>query len=354
MSTLTSPKVSMTRTHVLVFAVVLLCLALFAQPAEAKCPPGLSCKVCRGTADCNIISGLPRINSVGAITSPNLADYDIYKCLTSSYNPLGYRKAGNCSAITMSTFTKGFTKGRNSESTNISNYGFSIALYAALCFILFLTVLVIGICFAVRYCTCCCCDGGCCGSWYPTKKYGCCGDESCCKCCPCLGMDYDEATARWKYSNKSRWVTRVYVIVFILALISFVLVGFFKGSEGIKKSIQYTLTDAAQPGVELAAAVGNSFIELTQNVAGGPFVDTIRAINATIQSAIPFAAVLNATDFAVDVIENAFPDLGVVSTFVSDVNATVKNISSFFVSAPEALTSVNDGIAALTAEISVS
>lgn len=327
--------------------------------AASYCPAGVTCEVCPDTRDCNIIPGLPRLNYQGVATSPNVVDYDFFVCTNVTRSPLGHPIKKGCSSPYREDFSKAVeeditkmtTKSSNPRST--SNYVFALTLYIGLMVTLGLAILIYGIVLAFRYCTCCCADGGFCGSWYPTRRVECTQAKCCCVCCPCLGYEEvtdEEGKIYLRYPERARWCVRIYAIIFICAVASFIIVGQVKGANGLPEAIKNT-DSVSTPVLQMAEGVAETLTSFIQRAASGPVTDTLRTVNTSISNSVQLHTTVQASDCVVGVIATSLPDLTPIWKFVTDVNVTISNITTFFNTAPILLTNVTNGTTLLRGEV---
>ncbi len=327
-----------------VCAFALLVLFTILEAVSASCPAGLDCKVCSENRDCNTIAGLPRINSVGVLSSNNIVDYDIQKCKSTSIDSLGHPVRKNCSWVSFSDIDMSKT---NSDSRAPVNYVFGLGLYAAFAFVLIISVCVTMCVLSCRGCTGCCCKGGCPAGNDPTPTYAC----GSCKCCPCLGMSQDPTTKKWGYSNCSRWFVRIYIWVFCISVFCFIMVGFFKGVDGLKNSVEYSINEAPQPLLVMGGKMSRALVNLTVNTASLPIANTVKSVNSTIAQSLSLSTIRATAACVVNRVETALPNLTSIYAYVDNVEITINDIGNFFTTAPASLNNVRDGLANLRSEL---
>ena len=162
--------------------------------------------------------------------------------------------------------------------------------------------------------------------------------DKCCTCCPCLGMTRNPRTLQLEYSNKAKWVTRIYVGIFLSMVFSFIFVAIFKGNAKIPQTTKYALNEATGGALNIVNNLGDRTLDLTMELVGTSLKQTVNNMTEEIETQILNLDTLkNNTICVTDALIDSIPDFVVIRSYITDADNIFNSVSSSIVTSMNSL-----------------
>ena len=197
-----------------------------------------------------------------------------------------------------------------------------VAIAFAFLFAVFSVLFCIG-----RYC-CCCIKGGVCGRRHPTLRTH------------FLGF---EPRPPFHYRAVEVWGTQALMWTYCAFVVVFIIVGNVRGNQGFTEA-QKAMVRSPSGLMDTAKGLTNPMANLVVSMAGRLAVPAVLALNSTLTDAVSLDNVQSKLTCITTTVQDALPDLGVISNTVNEANNSK-------ISARQDLTSVNSSLLVLQSEL---